>query len=66
MLAAFAQDKTVLVATHVVSDIETVAKEILLLRDGYLVDKNSPQNLIEKYAPNGRIEDVYLTVFGEE
>lgn len=66
MLASLAEKRTVLVATHVVSDIETVATEILLLKDGCLVSKASPQQLINTYAPDGNIEDVYLTVFGEE
>ena len=37
----------VLVATHVVSDVETVAKEILLLKDGRLVAQASVASLVE-------------------
>ncbi len=66
MLAEIAQKTTVLIATHVVSDIESVAKEILLLRQGILVGKASPKDFVEQYAPGGSMEDVYLAVFGEE
>lgn len=65
-LAELAQDRVVVVATHVVSDVESVASEILLLQDGILVDKASPQVLVEKYAPGGTLEDVYLAIFGSD
>ena len=34
LLAAMAADRIILVATHVVSDVETVASEVILLRAG--------------------------------
>ena len=60
------KDAIVLTATHVVSDVETVADEILLLKDGHLVDKAPVDILIEKYAPGENLEQVYLNIFGEE
>ena len=66
LLAKLAQDRIILVATHVVSDVETVAKEILLLKDGQLVAQAPVASLVEQYAPGGSLEDVYLHVFGEE
>ncbi len=60
------KDAIVLTATHVVSDVETVADEILLLKDGCLVDKAPVDVLIEKYAPGENLEQVYLNIFGEE
>lgn len=66
LLAELAKDRIILVATHVVSDVETVANEILLLKDGQLVDQAPVRNLIEKYAPGSNLEGVYLSIFGEE
>lgn len=66
VLAQLAHDRIIIVATHVVSDVEHVANEILLLKEGQLVDQASPAALIEKYAPGGTLEDVYLTIFGED
>ena len=65
VLAGLTQSCVVLVATHVVSDVEHVANEILLLKDGHLVDHAAPAALIEEYAPGGTLEDVYLSIFGE-
>ena len=66
VLAELAQERIILVATHVVSDVEHVANEILLLKDGHLVDRAAPAALVEKYAPGGTLEDVYLAIFGED
>ena len=65
LLATMAQDRIILVATHVVSDVETVATEVILLRAGKIVDAAPVQELIEKYAPGQGLEEVYLAVFGE-
>lgn len=37
-----------LIATHVVSDVECIAKEILLLRSGKLLEKETPEKLVEQ------------------
>ena len=65
LLASMAKDRIILVATHVVSDVETVADGIILLRSGKIVDVAPVPELIEKYAPDQGLEEVYLSVFGE-
>ena len=65
LLAGMAQDRIILVATHVVSDVESVATKVILLRAGKIVDAAPVPDLIEKHAPGGGLEDVYLNVFGE-
>jgi ABC-type multidrug transport system ATPase subunit len=40
-------NKIVIIATHVVSDIEYIAKEILLLKDGELTAKGKPEVLLQ-------------------
>lgn len=65
LLAQMAADRIILVATHVVSDVETVATEVILLRAGKIVDTAPVPDLIDKYAPGQGLEDVYLAVFGE-
>lgn len=46
-ISEIAEDKIVLISTHVVSDIEFIAKEILLLKSGRLVSQSTPQELID-------------------
>lgn len=41
-ISEIAQDKIVLISTHVVSDIEFIAKDIILLKSGQLVSVDTP------------------------
>lgn len=66
LLQQLAGDRVILVATHVVSDVETVARQILLLKDGRLLDRGRVPELVARYAPGGGLEQVYLAAFGEE
>ncbi|MDO5601639.1 MAG: ABC transporter ATP-binding protein [Oscillospiraceae bacterium] len=59
-------DKIILVSTHVVSDIQSIAKEIILLKNGRLVDRGAVPALCEKYGGAADLEEVYMHIFGEE
>ncbi len=63
---ALAGNKIILVSTHVVSDIEPIADEILLIRSGSIVDRDSVGNLCKKYNGSKDLEDVYMHIFGKE
>ena len=45
VIADIAFDKVVLIATHVVSDIEYIAKNVILLKQGEILRSDSPGNL---------------------
>ena len=47
-IAKIAFDKIVLIATHVVPDIEFIAKDIILLKKGVIVDNALPHQLTKK------------------
>lgn len=47
-ISEIAENKIVLISTHVVSDIEFIAKEIILLKKGKLVSKDSCENLTKE------------------
>lgn len=67
------QDRIVLLATHIVSDIEAIADSILLMKQGRLLRSGTAKMLIESlpadwkpvlYAPS--LEDVYLYYLGDD
>ena len=67
------QDRIVLLATHIVSDIEAIADQILLLKKGQLLKTGTSEELIGSlpqdwkpvlHAPG--LEDVYLYYLGED
>lgn len=65
IVSALPEDKIVLFSTHVVSDIEPIAKEIVLLKDGSVLDRAPVSALCRKYRAKG-CEEVYIRLFGGE
>lgn len=65
-IRALSGDRIILVSTHVVSDIEPIATQVLLLKAGKLVDRGTVEGLCGKYETAKGLEDVYLKIFGEE
>jgi len=65
-MSELAKDNIVIIATHIVPDIENIANEIIILKDGILKEKDTPERLIKKYAQNGDLEDVYMNIFQEQ
>ena len=64
LLEDMSKDKTILIATHVVSDIQSISKEIIMIKQGNIVEKGTPDELVESYAKGGNLEDVYMKLFG--
>ncbi|MCC3358568.1 ABC transporter ATP-binding protein [Bacillus sp. REN16] len=50
LLSQISTNRIVLLSTHIVSDIEFIAKEVLILKAGKLVQKQSPQALLKGIA----------------
>ncbi len=46
LISEISKDKTVILSTHIVTDIEYVAKEVLLLKEGVLIKKEKPEDLL--------------------
>lgn len=65
-IKALSGDKIILVSTHVVSDIAPIAGEILLIRDGSIIDRGGVDELCQKYGESKDLEEVYMHIFGEE
>ena len=73
-IADLGRNKIVLLATHIVSDIETIAGQVVLMQDGKLVRQGSVEELLEEMkekqvTPIGgklSLEDVYLYYLGGE
>ncbi|MCM1538931.1 MAG: ABC transporter ATP-binding protein [bacterium] len=45
-ISEISKDKIVLIATHVVSDVEYISKEILIMKSGSVVRKGTPQEIM--------------------
>lgn len=43
LISSFSKDKIVLLSTHIVSDVEYIADEILVMKDGRLIHRGAPE-----------------------
>ena len=67
------QNRIVLLATHIVSDIEAIADDILLMKQGRIIRSGSPRELIASLPADlppllgtYSLDDVYLHYLGED
>lgn len=72
-IAELARDRIVILATHIVTDVEAIADKILLLKEGQLLRAETPALLVASlpadYKPillHASLEDVYLYYLGRE
>lgn len=56
LIAEIAFDKIVLIATHVVPDVEFISKEIVILKEGEILRKAERETLIEEM--NGKVFEI--------
>lgn len=47
LISELAQDRLVLLSTHIVSDIESIANEILLMKEGEFLHTGTPEEILE-------------------
>lgn len=73
-IAELSRERIILLATHIVSDIESVSDQVLMMKRGRVVGLDRPDRLIERVAQEVResvvpghfsLEDVYLYFLGE-
>ena len=59
MIGRLSKDRIVLISTHVVSDIEFIAKEIIFLKKGNVILSGSLNSLCRKIT--GKVFDIHLS-----
>ena len=45
LISQFSENRIVLLATHIVPDVEAIANEVLILKEGMLIKQNTPERL---------------------
>lgn len=74
LMKELASDKTIILSTHIVSDIDAIATYVILLKEGDMIGMEKPENagrLVKDGSGkldmnNITLEDVYMFYFGEE
>ena len=67
LIASLAKDKIVIISTHIVSDIETIADKIFLIKQGELIDEGTVPELCAKVEGEQKnLESLYMQYYGNE
>lgn len=67
LIFSLSKDKIIIISTHIVSDIETIADKILLMKQGKLIDSGTVAELCEKVTSGEKtLEQLYMQLYGDE
>ena len=58
LISQIAKDKIIIIATHVMQDIESIAKELILLKDGKIIFKGSSEQIMKTL--DGKVFEKYI------
>ena len=64
-IADLAEDRIVFLTTHIVSDIESIAKDVLLMKAGRVLTHGAPEELLRQNEA-ADLEEVYLKRLGDD
>ncbi|MBO6302950.1 MAG: ATP-binding cassette domain-containing protein, partial [Ruminiclostridium sp.] len=65
MMREYSESKTVVVSTHIVSDIEAQADEIIIMKAGEITASGTNSELLDRYGCT-ELESLYMKLFGEK
>lgn len=66
MISTLGKEKIIIISTHIVSDIESIAKEILFIKEGHLIDSGTLPDLTQKVTADEKtLENLYMQYYGE-
>jgi ABC-type multidrug transport system ATPase subunit len=64
IITELSREKIIINSTHIVSDVENIAKEILFIKDGRLIDSGTVSELIQKCTmPEKNLENLYMQYY---
>lgn len=68
LIQSEAQDKIVIIATHIVSDVEAIANQVIFLKKGVVVAEDTSENLANLVADSDKknLENAYMMFFGDD
>ncbi len=65
LIKAMAQDKAIIISTHILEEVDAVCSRAIIVARGRIVADGTPQEL-EQRAPSGRLDDVFRQVTVQE
>ena len=56
---------TILLASHNMAEVERLCSEVMMMKEGRIVDRGSPDELIDRYG-RANLEEVFLHIAREQ
>lgn len=67
LIGSLSKGRIIIVSTHIVSDIETIADKIVMIRAGEIIENGSVSELCEKVSNAEKtLENLYMQCYGDE
>lgn len=67
LVSEMSKEMVIIISTHIISDIENIAKEILLLKSGKIIKSGTIQQLVSELSANEKnLENLYMHYYGGE
>ena len=61
LIQGMAQDKIVVISTHILSEVDAVCTRAIIITNGRIVANETPQELIAR-SPSGKLDDVFREI----
>lgn len=67
LVSSLAKERIIIISTHIVSDIESIADKIIFIKDGEIIDSGSVGELVSKVISEGKnLENLYMEYYGDD
>lgn len=65
LLGSLSEEKTVIISTHIVSDVEDIAKEVIFINKGEIIAHGVIEKLLAE-SKTSSLEELYMSYYGDE
>lgn len=67
LISSLSKDKIIIVSTHIVSDIESIADKVIMIKSGEIIENGTVNELCTKTEKDGgTLEDLYMLRYGDQ
>lgn len=67
LISSLSKDKIIIVSTHIVSDIESIADKVVMIKSGEIIENGTVNELCKKTEKDGgTLEDLYMLRYGDQ
>lgn len=67
LISSLSEDKIIIVSTHIVSDIESAADKVIMIKSGEIIENGTVNELCAKTEKDGgTLEDLYMLRYGDQ